>query len=262
MQRRKAYKQMTMSDLPPEAVTAVARIEALLDEARRMLANASGLDEAAYALRETERRYLPDTLAAYLDIPTSQHDAAAADMLIGQLTLLEKATGQRLSALAEASRMNQAANGAFLSERFGSVESLPDAPQVDVADGPSRALVARFFAGLDTAASTSPQALVTLAADKFSSLFPALTTIRRGLFGGPPKALELHVPQGDHALRYALTAGRTGIEASVTKIVRGIALRTEVCDVGEWLQGLFEDMSAYVEHDRATREHLTSFFAR
>ena len=250
-----------MSELPPGALEVVARIEALLDEGRRLIDSATGVDDATYALKETERRYLPDTLAAYLDIPPSQRDAAAGEMLVGQLGLLEKATAQRLAALAASSRTNLAANGAFLSERFGPAESLPDAPSIATAEGPSRTLVARFLSQLDSAAS-NPQQLITVAADKFSALFPAHTTVKRGLFGGPARAVILDVPRGDHVLRYALGAGRLGIEASVTKIVRGIALRTEPADIGEWLRGLFEDISAYVERDRSTRELLTSFFAR
>ncbi len=251
-----------MSDLPEGALAVLTRIEALLDEGRRLTAGVSGLDDATYALKETERRYLPDTLAAYLDIPQSQRDAAAAEMLVGQLSLLEKATGQRLAALAEASRTNLAANGAFLTERFGSEESLPDAPHAAPAEGPSRTLVTRFFAQLDSAAASNPQQLITVAADKFSAIFPNLTTVKRGLFGGPPKSLVLDVPRGDHALRYALAVERSGVAASVTKVVRGIALRTEPCEIGEWLHGLFDDVGAYVERDRSTRELLTSFLAR
>jgi len=251
-----------MSELPEGALAAVTRIEALLDEGRRMTEGRSGLDDASYALKETERRYLPDTLAAYLDIPPSQRDVAAADMLVGQLTLLEKATAQRLAALAEASRTNLAANGAFLTERFGSAESMPDAPLAAASDGPSRTLVTRFFAQLDTAAASNPPQLIAVAADKFSALFPALTTVKRGLFGGPPKSVVLDVPRGDHALRYALAVERSGVAASVTKVVRGIALRTEPCEIGEWLRGLFDDVGAYVERDRSTRELLTSFLSR
>jgi len=251
-----------MTELPEGALAAVTRIEALLDEGRRLTQGMSGLNDASYALKETERRYLPDTLAAYLDIPQSQRDAAAVDMLVGQLSLLEKATAQRLAALAEASRANLAANGAFLTERFGPEESLPDAPPAAPSDGPSRTLVTRFFAQLDSAAASDPQQLVAVAADKFSALFPNLTTVRRGLFGGPPKSVVLDVPRGEHALRYALAFERSGVAASVTKVVRGIALRTEPCEIGEWLRGLFDDVGAYVERDRSTRELLTSFFAR
>ena len=252
-----------MTDLPPEALATVARIEALLEEARRLAGSTAGADEAAYALKETERRYLPDTLAAYLDIPASQRDTAAGEMVVGQLALLERATAQRLSALAEASRTTLAANGSFLTERFGALDSLPEAPQnVSPGEAPPRTLVARFFTQLEQSAQANPATLVELAAQRFSGLLPAITTVKRGLFGGPARAVVLDVPHGDYVLRYALEAARSGIESTCTKVVRGIALRTERCDLGEWLQGLFDDVSAYAERDRATRDLLTSFFSR
>lgn len=254
---------MNPSGLPGEALATVARIEAMLAEARRLGERTTGADEAAFALKETERRYLPDTLAAYLDIPLSQRDAAAAEMVTGQLTLLERATAQRLATLTEAGRTNLAANGAFLSERFGPVDQLPEAPTAfEPGDAPPRTLVARLFSQLESAAAADPAQLVGIAAERFSALLPALTRVQRGMFGGVPRAVVIDVPQGDHVLRYALEGTRSGIATSCTKVVRGIALRTEQCDVGEWLRGLFDDVSAYVERDRTAREQLTSFFAR
>jgi len=38
-------------------------------------------------------------------------------------------------------------------------------------------------------------------------------------------------------------------------------LRTERIDLGEWMHALLEDMSAYVERDRAARELLTAFLS-
>ncbi len=257
---------MNSSGLPAQALATVARIEAMLAEARRVGERSSGADEAAFALKETERRYLPDTLAAYLDIPASQRDAAATEMVSGQLTLLERATAQRLAVLTEASRTSLAANGAFLSERFGPADSLPDAPtDVAVQPGeapPPRALVARLFSQLDAAAAADSAQLINLAAERFSALLPALTRVQRGLFGGPPRSVTIDVPRGDHVLRYAIEGTRSAIVPSCTKVVRGIALRTQQCDVGEWLRGLFDDVGAYVERDRAAREQLTSFFSR
>src|ERR1700738_857925 len=76
--------------LPAEALALQARIESMLAQAETLLAQ-GGSDEAAYALRETERRYLPDTLKAYDDIPPARRDATAAEMLVEQLRLLERA---------------------------------------------------------------------------------------------------------------------------------------------------------------------------
>ncbi len=252
---------MDSGGLPAEAREAIGRIEAMLAEARRV-GEPGGADEAVFALRETERRYLPDTVAAYLDIPPSRRDPASADMVVAQLALLERATAQRLSVLSEAHRSALAANGAFLGERFGPIEDLPEAPpSLPASDAPPHALVARLFTQLN-AAATDPARLIALAAERFSALLPALTQVRRGLFGGAPRGVTIDVPSHDHVLRYALDATRSGIETSCTKVVGGVALRTERCDVGEWLRGLFEDVGAYVERDRTAREQLTSFFTR
>jgi hypothetical protein len=64
---------------------------------------------------------------------------------------------------------------------------------------------------------------------------------------------------GDRGLRYTLATQRGGIEASVTNVVRGVALRTETVDLDAWLRGLYEDLGAYVDRDRHTRDTLTRF---
>jgi hypothetical protein len=250
-----------MAALPGEASLAVSRIEAMLDEADRLIERGGVADESAFSLKETGRRYLPDTLNAYLNVPASQRDAVADALLVDQLRLLERATAQRLAALAETGRLNLAANGAFLAERFGPEQALPEVPQsaTPVGLAPPRALVARLFADLQTPGRTDPAQLLELAGRRFGAVFPNLTTVRRGLFGGPPKSVALDVPRGADVLRYVLEADRTGVAASCTKVVRGVALRTERIDVGEWMRGLLEDMSAYVERDRSARELLTAF---
>ena len=101
-----------MNALPAEAETLVSRIEGMLAQAERLFA-AGGSDEAAFALRETERRYLPDTLKAYADIPPARRDATAAEMLVEQLRLLERATAQRLAALSESAETALAAGLLF-----------------------------------------------------------------------------------------------------------------------------------------------------
>jgi hypothetical protein len=252
-----------MAALPEEASLAVSRIEAMLDEADRLIARGGASDESAFSLKETGRRYLPDTLNAYLNVPPSQRDAVADALLVDQLRLLERATAQRLAALAQAGRSDLAANGAFLAERFGPEQALPEIAHsvAPVPLAPPRALVARLFADLQTPGRTDPAQLLELAGRRFAAVFPNLTTVRRGLFGGPPKTVALDVPRGADVLRYVLEADRTGVAASCTQVVRGVALRTERIDVGEWLHALLEDMSAYVERDRAARELLTAFLS-
>ena len=264
---------MTMSGLPDDASHVVSRIEALLDEANRLIERAGVTDESAFSLRETERRYLPDTLNAYLNVPPSARDAVAGSLLVEQLELLERATKQRLAALAALANSALAANGAFLNERFADVAALPAQTDERTAlpaavpaaaagvPSPPRALVARFFSDLQAPGRSDPTRLLQIAGQRFAAVFPALTSVRRGPFGGPVKSISLDVPSGASMLRYTLEAERGGVAATCTKIVRGVALRTERVELGEWMHGLLEDVGAYVERDRSARELLTTFLS-
>jgi hypothetical protein len=253
-----------VNDLPPEAETLVARIEGLLGQAEALLANGDHSEEAAYALRETNRRYLPDTLKAYLDVPPARRDETATTMLIEQLRLLERATAQRLGALAQSAETALAANGAFLTERFGQLETLPDTAELAVEPaGTPVTLVRRVFDRLQAEAGPDPGALLERAAVRFASAFPAIVAVKRGGFlgRGPVEMLMLNVPRVSDLLRYVLA--RTpygGVEASVTRVVRGVALRTERCEIGDWVQGLVEDLGAYVARERSVRDGLSRLF--
>jgi hypothetical protein len=255
-----------MMRLPDDAVARVSRIEALLDEAERLLSGSSIVDEASYSLKETRRRYLPDTLRAYFDVPPSMRGErdpsgrTADELLVAQLDHLERATAQRLRELAARGTEHIAANGAFLTERFGPASALPEVTPVEGARSAPLALVRSFLDGIERDAGPQPAALVAVAAERFGALVPQLLTVQRSRMGfGPVESLQLTIPNGDSALRYNLTASRGGIEASATKVVRGIALRTETVDLDAWLHGLYEDLGAYVERDRRTRETLTRF---
>lgn len=254
-----------VNDLPPEAETLVARIEGLLAQAETLLATGDHAEEAAYALRETERRYLPDTLKAYLDVPRARRDETTTTMLIEQLRLLERATAQRLGALADSAETALAANAAFLAERFGPLETLPDASALEIepAQAPSAALVRRVFDRLQADAGPDPVALLERAAIQFTRAFPAIVGVKRGgFFGrGPVELLMLDVPRASDLLRYVLARTPYGaVEASVTRVVRGVALRTERCEIGDWVQGLIEDLAAYVARERTMRDALTRLF--
>ncbi len=260
---------MDVFALPEQARSSIGRIEAMLADAERLLARGGATDEAAYALRETGARYLPDTLKAYLDIPASRRDATAADMLVAQLDLLERGTRDRLARLSESSERALASNGAFLSERFGALDpaassAAPAAFGVrdDGAAAPAY-LVRRFFDEVQAAGSVDERGLLSAVAAKFSAVFPKLTQVKRGLFGGDVAAVAIDVPtSGTDVMRYALERERTGIAASLTKIVRGIALRKEACAPSEWAELLLEDLSAYAERDRAASATLTKLFTR
>jgi hypothetical protein len=250
--------------LPAEAEALVARIEGLLGQADALLARGQHGDEAAYALRETERRYLPDTLRAYLDIPPARRDETAREMLLEQLRLLERATAQRLAALSETAETALAANAAFLTERFGPLESLPEAPPAATdAHVVSTTLVRRALERIESEAGPDPQRLLERAAERLAAVFPALAQIKRGGFlgRGPVEAFALDVPRASDVLRYGLARGPYGgIEASLTRFVRGVKLRTEACDIAEWTRGLIEDLGAYVERERSAREALNRLF--
>ena len=254
-----------MNALPAEAETLVSRIESMLAQAERLLAS-GGSDESAYALRETERRYLPDTIKAYEDIPPARRDATAAEMLVEQLRLLERATAQRLAVLAESAETALAANGAFLTERFGPLESLPEARPagpVDPSNAPPAMLVRRVLERLEGEAGADPIVVLERAAVRLSAAFPNIVTVRRsGLLGrGPVEQIALDVPRPDDLLRYALERVRHGhVEATVTRFLRGIKNKTIAVDIGEWTQGLIADLAAYVERERGARELLTRLF--
>ncbi len=255
-----------MDGLPAEAETIVSRIEAMLAQAERLVAS-GGSDEAAYALRETERRYLPDTLKAFEDIPPARRDATAAEMLVDQLRLLERATAQRLAVLSETAEAALATNGAFLTERFGPLESLPDPPAalepLDPSTAPPATLVRRLLERLESESSSDPAAILEVAADRLARAFPAVVTVRRaGFLGrGPIEEVALDVPRRDDLLRYALVRSRIGhVEATVTRYLRGIKNKTLAVDIGEWTQGLIADLGAYAERERSARETLTRLF--
>jgi hypothetical protein len=251
--------------LPAQAQALAARIESMLAQAETLLAR-GGSDEAAYALRETERRYLPDTLRAYEDIPPARRDATAEEMLVEQLRLLERATAQRLAVLAESAETALAANGAFLTERFGALDALPETPPVeelDAATAPPAVLVRRVLERLEAEAGPEPGAILERAAARLGAAFPAIATVRRGgLLGrGPVEQIALDVPRRDDLLRYALTRTRQGnVEATVTRYLRGIKNKTLAVDVGEWTHGLIADLGAYVERERGARDILTRLF--
>jgi hypothetical protein len=255
-----------MMHLPPEATERVRRIEALLAEAEPIIARGGATDEATYSLRETRTRYLPDTINAYLDVPPSlraEPDAGGKtpdDRLIAQLEHLERAAAQRLRELAARSTDTVAANERFLTERFGSADALPPAEAVAAGNAPPATLVHAFFDRIASDARGGNGSLVVVAAERFTALVPQLVTVRRGAFGmGAIESFAIDVPVRDFVLRYALTSRRGGIDASATKVVRGVALRTEIVDLDEWLRGLYEDLGAYVERDRRTRDSLTRF---
>jgi hypothetical protein len=107
-------------------------------------------------------------------------------------------------------------------------------------------------------------ALVERAGTQLSAAFPALASVKRGGFlgNGRVEAVWLDVPRaGGDLLRYALAVtSRGGVEATVTRFLRGIKNRTIAVDLAEWTHGLIDDLGAYAERERGARETLTRLF--
>jgi hypothetical protein len=124
------------------------------------------------------------------------------------------------------------------------------------------ALVRRVLERLEGEAGADPIAIVERAAVRLSAAFPAITTVRRaGLLGrGPVEDIALDVPRRDDLLRYALARTKHGVEATVTRFLRGIKNKTVAVDVAEWTRALIDDLGAYVERERGAREVLEQLF--
>jgi hypothetical protein len=259
--REGVQKSLDVNTLPAEAEASVKRIEALLSQAEPLLGD--GSDEPSYAIRETERRYLPETVKAYLDIPPARRDAAARSMLVDQLALLERATAQRLAALAERSEMALAANGSFLSERFGPIDSLPEAP-AEPSSPPLALMVRQILSHMVSDAGPESEALLEVAGARLTTAFPAVVSVKRaGLFGkGPVESVAIDVPRVEDALRYLLVRDRLGVITIVERYVRGVRLQAQMVEVSEWTAGLTEDLTAYVQRERAARDALARQFAK
>jgi hypothetical protein len=252
-----------MQELPAGALPIVARIESLVRQGEPLAAGRAG-EEPVFSLRETQRRYLPETIEAYLRIPHSRRDAAAEASLIAPLPHLERAAAGKLAKLSAAAEDRLAANGAFLAGRFGPAEALPEAigvPADAPATGVSEVLARRVFERLEWDVG-EPAEVLDRVAGRFSVAFPALTKVKRsGLFGrGAPESVSLDVPRSGDTLRYALAGTPAGLVPSVTRIVRGVALKTANPDAGEWIAALIDDLRAYLDRERSAREALARLF--
>jgi hypothetical protein len=108
--------------VPVEAVAAVRRIGELLAET---LTRVGGSGEPEIIVRRTATVYLPDTLRAYLSLPTDwatghvfPDGTTPAQSLTSQLSALETAAGRMRDSAVEQDASALLVNGRFLSERF------------------------------------------------------------------------------------------------------------------------------------------------
>lgn len=247
--------------LPSQAAACVDRILALLDEARALGADGLSGDDA-YALRTMRERYLPETLDAYERIPPALREVrdpssgrTPDDQLLEQLAILERSAAQRLLRLSEQGRTQLSANGRFLIDRLGPLESLPEAPQFE--QHPSPVTAHRFIQAIASGAKRNRD-LVDAVATKLYEAFPLLTEVDRGIFGsGRARRVAITIPLGNDRLRYALALGSgADVETTCAKIVRGVTIRTEHVPFETWAHALYEDLNAYARSSVQAQEML------
>jgi hypothetical protein len=247
--------------LSAEAQACVDRILALLDEAQALGLD-QGSSEDAYALRSARERYLPETLDAYERIPPALRqtpDAAGGrtpdDQLLEQLAIIERSAAQRLRRAAEHARTTLSANGRFLIDRLGPLDSLPEAPPLQAR---TTAVTAHRFVEAITTGAKRNRDLVNAVANRLYQAFPLLTEVDRGLFGtGAARRVAVTVPLGNDRLRYAVSLGPGGdVETTCAKIVRGVTIRTEQVPFEQWAQALYEDLHAYARSSVQAQEML------
>jgi hypothetical protein len=282
-----------LQPLPPQAVAIIGRIEALLDEARPFTEPGAPLDDDVFALRETETRYLRETIDAYLKIPASLRAApdergrTADEQLLEQLAVLERATAERLARVAGAARERLATNGLFLAERFRSAPSLgpsattrtPDGPPAPEAPDGARpaladadaaptalpaVLVQRFMNTIpldDPESAAGARSLLDALARRLTDAFPRLTRVRLGgLFAKRVESVVVELPAPSGQLRYTLGLDRTGrLEAGAARIVRGVTLKSERLAIEHWIAALLEHLGEFAESDRSARQQLQAF---
>lgn len=236
-----------MDAFPLEAEALIVRIEAMLADAlAQLVPDATG--EVAFALRETRRRYLPDTLKAYAQIPPAQRDAAAVRMLLEQLRILEVATAQRVSALAADTDRALAANGRFLRKRFADAAATTQSSAGEAAS--SLRGIAQVVGDLDLEGASNAAAALERAAAQLDAAIPELlTTQRSGLLAhGPILDITVDVPRPDDVRRFvARCAGPRRIETTVARRVRGVMQKQVALDPADWKRELAGDLTAYAK---------------
>lgn len=228
-----------------------------------MLGEQGGTGEAAFSLRQTRASYLPQTVAAYLAVPKSQREVAdesgrtAQSQLMEQLSVLERATKGDLEVLAKRKRSDLAINARFLAERFDdrSTEISPTDDDGIISQAlPATAL--RNWLPLDT---NDAKAIVAHLGTKFQVAFPQITQFGySGVWGlGRIESVIITLAQaGGIAFRYTLSAKNDILQPSVTKLVHNVSIQTIQCSIEDWLQSLYDDLSARARHHSETRNAL------
>ena len=90
---------------------------------------------------------------------------------------------------------------------------------------------------------------------------PDLVTIHesRGLFQRSSRITGVEIELGDN--RYKLELAGNRLQASISLVVRGIALNTRAIDPAAWFARLSEETKAASDHARALSQSLAGFMA-
>jgi hypothetical protein len=113
-------------------------------------------------------------------------------------------------------------------------------------------------ADLRLAAEEASDALEGLAR-RFELALPAQTEVERKgkLFSSEKPVQRVTVRLDDR--HYMLERQRAGVAASIQKVVRGVALRTDEVSLDAWLTTLAEDLNALAATSEKAREALGRF---
>jgi hypothetical protein len=254
-------------ELPESARRLVRTIESLVSEAQPLLQAPDVPPELVFTLRETVTRYLPDTISAFLAVPSSQRELPSVDgrtpvdLFLEQLSVLDRSARKTLETLSEHARSGMAANARFLAERFDDRSTDISSPTaLPATQSPAHVLPAWF-----RAVGRHPREMVSSAAEKLQLNFPSMVQVRRaGPFAmGHVEAVDLTLPQGGGtSFRYTLSAREGSIEATVAKLVHGTVIQRVVCSPQEWLQSLYDDVASHVQHHQEARAAFASLFSR
>lgn len=107
-------------NLPADIQDTYNRLIALLSNAEPLIVKFEN-SEASYTLRETTRRYLPDTIRAYQDIPSPRNKRSSLKVKRA-LDLIESQVRQNIDVLTELAEAVLDVNAEFLSTRFTAYE--------------------------------------------------------------------------------------------------------------------------------------------
>jgi hypothetical protein len=241
------------NELPDGAQALLAAIAQTIDEARPLLGDAP--PELAYNITETEARYVPDVIAAFLAVPRSQRslnngtNASAEELLLRELSIIHRSVKRDLERLSEERVRALSAQNRFLSARFNDASNTIETPENNPPQLDESA-AARWFS---TNSGASAAEIVANVAKRLRDAFPTLVTVRgTGLFGlGAVRDIEVTIPQDNGvAFRFTLGDERGRLKATVTKLVHETPIQTISCSSEEWLGSLHDELAGFTRRHR------------